>query len=109
LSNTAGRFVPAHAARDISVYRCASFTLEEETMKFHVTATSGSEDPTKATLAFLHAKGAKEAGHDVSISLMGDAVVMLNPTIAKNIQGVGLPPLTELIGFAKENGIPVYG
>jgi predicted peroxiredoxin len=78
-------------------------------MKFHVTGTSGSEDPTKATLVFLHAKGAKEAGHDVSISLLGDAVVMLNPTIAKNIHGVGLPPLTELISYAKDNGILVYG
>jgi predicted peroxiredoxin len=81
---------------------------KEGTMKFHVTATSGSEDPTKATLAFLHARGAKEAGHDVTISLLGDSVVMLNPTIAKNIQGVGLPPLVELIGFAKDNGIAVY-
>ena len=78
-------------------------------MKFHVTGTSGSENPTKATLIFLHAKGAKEAGHDVSISLLGDAVVLLNPTIAKSIHGVGLPPLTELISYAKENGIPVYG
>ena len=78
-------------------------------MKFHVTGTSGAEDPTKATLVFLHAKGAKEAGHDVSISLLGDSVVMLNPAIAKNIHGVGLPPLTELIDFAKENGILVYG
>ena len=78
-------------------------------MKFHITATSGCEDPTKATLAFLHAKGAKDAGHDVTISLLGDSVVLLNPTIAKNIQGVGLPPLSDLITFAKENGIPVYG
>ena len=78
-------------------------------MKFHVTGTSGSENPTKATLIFLHARGAKEAGHDVSISLLGDAVVLLNPAVAKNIQGVGLPPLTELIAYAKETGIPVYG
>jgi uncharacterized protein involved in oxidation of intracellular sulfur len=78
-------------------------------MKFHVTGTSGSEDPTKATLVFLHAKGIKEAGHDVSISLLGDSVVMLNPAVAKNIQGVGLPPLADLINFAKDNGIPVYG
>ena len=78
-------------------------------MKFHVTGTSGAEDPTKASLVFLHAKGAKEAGHEVTISLMGDSVVMLNPAIAKNIQGVGLPPLTELISFAKDNGILVYG
>ena len=54
---------------------------------------------------FLHAKGAKEAGHDVSISLLGDSVVMINPAVAKHIQGVGLPPLPELINFAKENGI----
>jgi uncharacterized protein involved in oxidation of intracellular sulfur len=78
-------------------------------MKFHVTGTSGSENPTKATLVFLHAKGAKEAGHEVSISLLGDSVVMISPAIAKNIQGVGLPPLSDLIKFAKENGIPVYG
>jgi predicted peroxiredoxin len=78
-------------------------------MKFHVTGTSGSENPTKATLVFLHAKGAKEAGHDVTISLLGDSVVMLNPAVAKNIQGVGLPPLTDLITFAKDNGIAVYG
>lgn len=78
-------------------------------MKFHVTATSGSEDPTKATLAFVHAMGARRAGHDVSISLVGDSVVMLNPTIAKNIQGVGMPPLVDLINFAKGNGISVYG
>ena len=77
-------------------------------MKFHVTGTSGSEDPTKASLVFVHAKGAKEAGHEVSISLLGDSVVLLNPTVAKNIQGVGLPPLTELISYAKENGIAVY-
>ncbi len=77
-------------------------------MKFHVTGTSGAEDPTKATLVFLHAKGSKEAGHDVSISLLGDSVVMLNPTIAKNIQGVGLPPLIDLIQYAKENDIKVY-
>ena len=55
------------------------------------------------------AKGAKEAGHDVSISLLGDSVVPLNPTIAKNVQGVGLLPLTELIAYARENSIPVYG
>ena len=78
-------------------------------MKFHVTGTSGSENPTKATLTFVHAKGVKEAGHDVSRALLGDAVVLLDPTIAKNVHGVGLPPLAELITYAKDNGIPVYG
>jgi len=96
-------------ARGIQPRQDTSYYYGGLAMKFHVTGTNGSENPTKATLVFLHAKGTKEAGHDVSISLLGDSVVMVNPTIAKNIQGVGLPPLTELINFARDNGIPVYG
>jgi len=39
-------------------------TLGEKTMKFHVTATSGSEDPTKATLAFVRPEpGRTKATH----------------------------------------------
>ncbi len=55
------------------------------------------------------AKGAKEAGHDVSIALAGDSVILYNETIASNVQGVGLPPLKELMQFARDNKIPVYG
>ena len=37
-------------------------------MKFLYIGSFGSEDPTKADVAFVMAKGAKEAGHDVEIA-----------------------------------------
>ncbi len=77
-------------------------------MKFLFTSTHGSENPTRSTLTWLQAKGAVEAGHDVTISLVGDSVVVLREEVAANIQGMGLPGLKELIGFAKENNITVF-
>lgn len=78
-------------------------------MKFFYMSSHGTEDPSRATLPFLMAKGAKEAGHDVEIALMGDAVVLFNDGMASGVQGVGMPPLKELMQFARDNSIPVYG
>lgn len=78
-------------------------------MKFHFTATFGSEDPTRATLAFVHAKGAIEAGHEVTMALLGDSTVLFNPAVAENIHGVGLPPLMEVLGFLRERQVPIHG
>lgn len=78
-------------------------------MKFFYVSSHGTEDPTRATLPFLMAKGAKEAGHDAEIALMGDAVVLFNDGMASSVQGVGMPPLKELMQFARDNGIPAYG
>ncbi len=78
-------------------------------MKFFINGTYGSDDPTRATLAFLQAKGAVEAGHEVKIALSGDAVVLLDSTVAENVLGMGLPPLKDLIGFLKEHSVPVFG
>ena len=77
-------------------------------MKFLFTSTHGSEDPTRATLAWLQAKGAVDAGHEATISLIGDAVVVLRESVASNIQGMGLPPFNDLVTFAKENKITVF-
>ncbi len=57
----------------------------------------------------MMAKGAKEAGDDVAVALMGDSVILFNETIASSVQGVGLPSLKELMQFARDNKIPVYG
>ena len=78
-------------------------------MKFFYMSSHGTEDPSRATLPFLMAKGAKEAGHDVEIALMGDAVVLFNDGMASSVQGVGMPPLKGLMQFARDNSIPVYG
>ncbi len=78
-------------------------------MKFLYISSHGTEDPTRATLPFLMAKGAKEAGHDVEVALMGDAVVLFNEEMASSVQGVGMPALKELMQFAKDSKIAVYG
>ena len=68
----------------------------------------GSEDPTKATLPFLMASGALDAGHETAIILMGDAAVLMNDTVADNVQGIGLPPLKELLAKVIQNKVPIY-
>lgn len=73
-----------------------------------VLSTHGSEDPTRATLPWLFAKGAVEAGHQPQIVLAGDAAVLANRTVADNVSGVGIPPLKELIAFALEHKVPVF-
>ena len=69
--------------------------------KIFIIATHGSEDPTRAGLAFFMAKGAIEAGHQPEILLAGDGSVIAR-------KSVGIPPLKELIQFALEHKVPVY-
>ena len=71
-------------------------------------ATHGSEDPTKATLPFLLADGAVQAGHEPAIILLGDAVVLMNDAVVDSVQGVGLPPLKDVVAKAIENKVPIY-
>jgi uncharacterized protein involved in oxidation of intracellular sulfur len=78
-------------------------------MKFLYIGSHGSEDPTRASLLLLMAKGAKEAGHEVAVALQGDAVVLFHPKVAENVQGVGVPPVKDLLEFIRSEKIPVYG
>jgi len=73
-----------------------------------VVSTHGSESPTRATLPWLVAKGAVEAGHQPQIVLSGDAAILGNRTVAESVTGVGIPPLKELIAFAMEKNVPVF-
>ena len=76
------------------------------TMLFY--STHGSDDPTRATLPFVLTSGALDAGHKPAVVLVGEAVVVMRDTIAENIQGVGLPPLKELLAKAVQNKVPIY-
>ena len=68
----------------------------------------GSDDPTRATLPFLGALAAVDAGHETAIALQGEAVYLMKDIIVKHIHGVGWPPLAELMQRAIEKGIPFY-
>lgn len=73
-----------------------------------IMSTHGSEDPTRAGLAFLMARGAVESGHKPEVILAGDASVLARKVVAESVFPVGLPPLKELIQFALEKRVPVY-
>jgi uncharacterized protein len=76
--------------------------------KLLLTGTHGTEDGTRATMPFHVAKGAIEAGHEVSISLMADAPFVLKNEVRDAIVGVAVPPLKDLFQFAIERGVRVY-
>jgi predicted peroxiredoxin len=72
-------------------------------------ATSfGSDDPTRATIPFIAATGAIDAGHEPQIILLGEATYLAKPEVAEQIHGVGFPPLRELYSKVVDHGVPVY-
>jgi predicted peroxiredoxin len=73
-----------------------------------VISTHGSEDPTRAGLAFFMAKGAVEAGHRPEVVLAGDASVLARRPVAESVVPVGIPPLKDLVAFALENNVSVH-
>jgi predicted peroxiredoxin len=68
----------------------------------------GSEDPTKASFPFVMAGAAVDAGHKTAIILLGDAVVLMNSTVADNVHGVGLPPLKEAMDKVVAAKVPIH-
>ena len=77
-------------------------------MKVLVKSAWGSDDPTKAGFAFLHANALAEAGHEVQIFLLGEAVsLMRNPT-ADAVVPVGWPPLAETLRVTVAHGVPLH-
>src|SRR5579872_3245712 len=76
--------------------------------KLLVHLTHGPEDPTRATLAFLVAKAAKEEGHDVTIFLVANAVYLIKDSVIESVIGVGTGSLKEHFAFMLQNQIPIY-
>ncbi len=62
-------------------------------------ATHGTDDPTRPTFPFMEAKAVIEAGHETGIILMLEAAPLIKDCIAAQVQGIGVPPLKELIDF----------
>lgn len=73
-----------------------------------VQGTSGSNDPTQATLAFVGAFGVAEAGHDVKLVLAGEAAYLINPKVADATIGVGLGSVSEWFERLEKHQVPVY-
>lgn len=70
--------------------------------------TRGSNDPTNAVFPLLFAGVAKDAGHEVEVVLMGEAVYLMNDGVASATHGVGIPTASEVMQKAVGLGIPIY-
>ena len=72
-------------------------------------ATVGQSDPTRASIALhLAVNGSLEIGHTVGIVLAGDATELVKADVREHLEGVGLPPLRDLIAKARQHEVPVY-
>jgi uncharacterized protein involved in oxidation of intracellular sulfur len=71
-------------------------------------ATHGTDDPTLATLPFLVSTGAGSAEIDCCIALLGEAASLVKPGMIDAVQGVGFPPLRELVEKVRDFEMPVY-
>ena len=76
-------------------------------MKVLIKSAWGSDDPTKAAFAFLHANAFAEAGHEVRIFLLGEAVNLMKTELADAVTPVGWPPLAEIMAKTVVHKIPI--
>jgi predicted peroxiredoxin len=74
-----------------------------------IVTAAGSEDPTRASIAFhIAVNGARPGGTEVAIALAGDAAELVKPDVIANVFGLGLPPLRELLDKCLEHNIHFY-
>jgi len=77
-------------------------------LKVMMKSAWGSDDPTKAAFPFSHGLALSEAGHDVQIYLLGEAVSLMRSSVAKAVVPVGWPPLAEVLDKVVAKKIQIY-
>jgi uncharacterized protein involved in oxidation of intracellular sulfur len=70
--------------------------------------TYGTDDPTRATMPFIAASGALKRDHEPSIALMGEAVYLMKGEVVDQVDGVGFPPLRQLMDEIIGAKVPIY-
>ena len=78
-------------------------------MKILYLATAGAADPTRASLS-LHvaANGSVAEGHECAVAFIGDGTELASRDAAERIEGVGVPPVRDLLQKLLDHEVPVY-
>ncbi len=76
-------------------------------MKVLIKSAWGSDELTKAAFAFLHGNAFAEAGHEVRIFLLGEAVNLMRKETMNAVTPVGWPPLAEIMAKTIAHNIPL--
>lgn len=77
-------------------------------LKILMKSAWGSDDPTKAAFPFSHGLALAEAGHEVQIYLLGEAVVLMRKVVADAVTPVGWPAVGEFLNKLKAKGVTIY-
>ena len=77
-------------------------------LKIMMKTAWGSDDPTRASFAYVHGLALAEAGHDVQIFLTGEATYTMRKATVNAITPVGWPPLSETIEKVVAKHIPIF-
>ncbi len=78
-------------------------------MKLLYIVSKGVDDPTLASVPLhIAANGSLEVGQEVSVVLAGDGTDLVIGDNAQRMEGVGVPPMRELVSKLKEHQVPVY-
>ena len=78
-------------------------------MKITYFASAGTADATRASIPLhLAANGSIEVGHETVIVLAGDATELLLGDNAETLEGVGVPPLRDLLAKLRDHEVPVF-
>lgn len=79
-----------------------------KTLKILMKSAWGSDDPTKAAFPFSHGLALTEAGHEVQIYLLGEAVVLMRKTVANAVTPVGWPPVGDFLDKLAAKHVQIY-
>src|SRR5690242_13230011 len=77
-------------------------------LKILMKSAWGSDDPTKAAFPFSHGLALVEAGHEVQIYLLGEAVVLMRKMVANAVTPVGWPPVGETLEKLSAKRVQIY-
>jgi predicted peroxiredoxin len=78
-------------------------------MKITYFASSGTADATRASIPLhMAANGSVEVGQEATIVLVGDATEIVVGDNADGMEGIGIPPVRELLAKLRDHAVPVY-
>ncbi|HET8625216.1 MAG TPA: hypothetical protein VFM14_16770 [Gemmatimonadales bacterium] len=76
-------------------------------LKMLLKSTWGSDDPTKAAFPYSHAYVLVEAGHEVQIFLLGEAVGVMRRSVAEAVTPVAWPRVADLLAQVAKLKVPI--
>jgi predicted peroxiredoxin len=78
-------------------------------MKVLYVAATGASDPTTASIPFhIAANGSVEVGQETAVVLAGNGAEIVVGDTIETLEGIGIPPLRELVAKLRDNSVPVY-